>query len=239
MAARRLGSLLLPGPAGDRLDPNNTFDWIMDQSEKNGLQSEFYFMAGKTSPYDSGYDVFSPRIQRLLTRIHERGHIIGLHPSYGTLGRIDLLKAEVTNLRRAMDLAGANQELKNGRQHYLRWWVKRTWTDWQEAGLKADSSVGFADHAGFRAGTSKPYAGWSFAAKSGVLVIEYPLVLMDGTLFSKKYMKLKKDESIILLNRLSLEIKKNGDHFVTLWHNDIFLNCTTRNLLQLMLTEDW
>jgi hypothetical protein len=32
----------------------------MDQSESHGLQSEFYFMAGKTSGYDSGYDVFAP-----------------------------------------------------------------------------------------------------------------------------------------------------------------------------------
>jgi hypothetical protein len=68
MTTRRAGSVLPPGHIAQRLDPNNTFDWIMDQSESHGLQSEFYFMAGKTSGYDSGYDVFAPRIQRLLKR---------------------------------------------------------------------------------------------------------------------------------------------------------------------------
>jgi hypothetical protein len=156
MTTRRAGSVLPPGHIAQRLDPNNTFDWIMDQSESHGLQSEFYFMAGKTSGYDSGYDVFAPRIQRLLKRIHQRGHVIGLHPSYGTLGRPDLLLSEAENLRQAMSTAGVKQELQAGRQHYLRWHADRTWSDWEKAGLKQDSSVGYAQHVGFRAGTLSP-----------------------------------------------------------------------------------
>ena len=44
--------------AGKRLhpqDPHNTFDWLMDVSEKNGLTSAFYFICGTTSNMDADY----------------------------------------------------------------------------------------------------------------------------------------------------------------------------------------
>ena len=220
MAARRMGALLLTGQIGDRLDPNNTFDWIMEQSEQNGLQSEFYFMAGETTHYDSGYNLFSPRIQRLLRCIHDRGHIIGLHPSYGTLGRPDLLSAEVENLRQALDRAGAAQPVRNGRQHYLRWQAERSWADWEKAGLEEDSSVGFAQHVGFRAGTSKSFQAWSLLTGKSINLIERPLIAMERSLLSKKKMRLDEIQSILILKQLASAIKRVGGTLVLLWHND-------------------
>ena len=39
-------------------DPINTFEWIMDQSDKYNLKSAFYFICGKTHPEtDADYDV--------------------------------------------------------------------------------------------------------------------------------------------------------------------------------------
>ncbi|MFO7971223.1 MAG: polysaccharide deacetylase family protein, partial [Desulfobacterales bacterium] len=193
---------------------------IMDQSEKNSLKSEFYFMAGKTAGYGSGYDVFSPRIQRLLALIHERGHIIGLHPSYGTLGCPDLLKTEAANLRKAMDAAGAKQGLYNGRQHYLRWHAECTWPDWEKAGLEIDSSVGFAQHVGFRAGTCRDYPAWSWQEGRQINVTERPLIAMEGSLVSEKYMAVPLETAIGQLKMLSEIIKFFSGEFVVLWHND-------------------
>ena len=220
MAARRAASVMLPGPAGERLDTNNTFEKIMDQSEHLGLQSEFYFMAGKTSDYDSGYDIFSRRLQRLLLRIHERGHVVGFHPSYGTLGRSDLLLTEAGNLRQAMERAGIRINLECGRQHFLRWKAQMTWDDWEAAGLKQDSSVGFAQHVGFRAGTCKCYQAWSWQRRRPLKLIERPLIAMDGSLFSKKYMGLSPGLALHELKMLADKIRPFGGDFVVLWHND-------------------
>lgn len=217
--ARRAGAVLLPGEAGEKLDPNNTFDWIMEQSERNNLQSEFYFMAGKTSNYDSGYDVFAARIQRLLKRIHDRGHIIGLHPSYGTLGRPDLLASEAENLCRAMEAAGVDQELRSGRQHYLRWHANSTWEDWEQAGLKQDSSVGFAQHVGFRAGTCRSYTTWSWKDSRHLRLVERPLIAMEGSLFSEKYMAVPSSTVAEKNKQLSDTIKTFSGIFIILWHN--------------------
>ena len=220
MASRRAASFLMPGQIGDWLDPNNTFDWIMDQSERHGLQSVFYFIAGKSSNYENGYDLISSRIQRLLDRIHQRGHIIGLHPSYGTLGRSDLLSLEADNLRRAIDTAGVKQELQSSRQHYLRWHAKRTWADLERAGIKQDSSVGFAQNVGFRAGTCRSYSAWSWQEGKPIRLTEQPLIAMEGSLLFKKYMAVPLSTLREQLRILSNITKLYGGNFVILWHND-------------------
>jgi hypothetical protein len=237
LAARHMRSLLVPGQAGDRLDPNNTFDWIMDQSECNGILSEFNFMAGNTSDYDGGYDLFAPRIQRLLRRIHDRGHIIGLHPSYGTLDRPDLLSSEADNLRQALDKAGVPQVVRSGRQHYLRWHANRTWADWEKAGLKEDSSVGFAQHAGFRAGTCKSYPVWSLINCKPIKLIENSLIIMERTLLSEQYMNLSLDAAEAFVKKMLLVVKLMKGNMVVLWHNDHFLDGAAASLYYQVLKD--
>ena len=75
-------------------DPANTFDWIMDVSEQHGLQSAFYFICGHTDPHDADYQPEHPAIRHLMRRIHQRGHEIGLHPSYGTYQKPKLIRQE-------------------------------------------------------------------------------------------------------------------------------------------------
>ena len=66
-------------------DPYNTFDWLMDISEKRELTSAFYFMCGRTAAaFDADYEIEHPAFRRLMRSIHDRGHEIGLHPSYDT-----------------------------------------------------------------------------------------------------------------------------------------------------------
>ncbi|MBI5307435.1 MAG: hypothetical protein HZB37_03625 [Planctomycetes bacterium] len=70
---------------GEELDPYNTFDRIMDISEKHNLTSAFYFITGNTAGgLDGDYRMEHPLMLKLLRNIHVRGHEIGLHPSYNT-----------------------------------------------------------------------------------------------------------------------------------------------------------
>jgi len=237
LAVRHMRSLLISGEAGDNLDPNNNFDWIMDQSEGYGLRSKFYFMVGDTNKeYDDGYDIFASRLQRLLRRIHERGHIIGLHPSYDTLDRPNLLLTEVEKLRQALEKAGVDQIVQSGRQHYLRWRADRTWADWENAGLKEDSSVGFAEHAGFRTGTCRAYPVWSLADSKPLKLIEKSLVIMERSLLSEQYMNLSLEQAGFVITRLVSAVKLFKGNMVVLWHNDHFLDpvatCLYYNLLK-------
>lgn len=223
IAARRLGSALLPGDRADSLDPHFTFDRLMELSENRGLRSAFYFMAAERSDFDSGYDLLAPRMLKLLGRINERGHEIGFHPSYRTLREPDRLESELRTLKRAMDASGARQSEVGGRQHYLRWDPEATWRHWERAGLTYDSTVGYARQPGFRSGTAHSYSAWSFADGRQLSLRERPLIAMDGTLFSERYLGLDVDDALVLIRRLVDACRTVNGEFVFLWHNHYHL----------------
>src|SRR5215204_1598155 len=66
-------------------DMGNTFNFIIKLSEQRDLRSAFYFIALHTAEAIDGlYSIEDAWIRKLLRDIYERGHEIGLHPSYHT-----------------------------------------------------------------------------------------------------------------------------------------------------------
>ncbi len=96
LAARRVLNALVPALVPKSLDLNNTFDWVMRAGERLGLQSAFYFIAGRSAgPIDGSYEIDDPWILGLLARIHGRGHEIGFHASYNTFLDPERTRVEV------------------------------------------------------------------------------------------------------------------------------------------------
>src|SRR5690606_37544104 len=97
-------------------DPANTFDWLMDVSDRHGLTSAFYFICGRTEAgKDADYEPEHPAIRNLMRRIHARGLEIGLHPSYGCYQRSEVIVAEAVRLRRVAEQEGISQTEWGGR----------------------------------------------------------------------------------------------------------------------------
>jgi peptidoglycan/xylan/chitin deacetylase (PgdA/CDA1 family) len=165
-------------------DPYNTFDLLMDTSERHGLTSTFYFLAGNTAgAIDGGYSLSEPNLRRLLRRIHDRGHEVGLHASYGSYLSQEHIQRETSALKSACAAAGFDQATWGVRHHYLRLRVPTTWRYHELAGLDHDSTLGFADHVGFRAGTSREFALYDLVARRTLSLRERPLVVMDATMY--------------------------------------------------------
>jgi len=211
----------------DRLikqDPYNTFDWLMNISEEHGLRSAFYFMCGRTDPaHDADYELEHPAIRNLMNRIHERGHELGLHPSYGTYQRPELLKAEAERLKRVCEEEGAEQFQWGGRMHYLRWQQPTTMRAWADAGMDYDSSLGYADCAGFRCGTCYQYPAYDASRQEQLDLRIRPLIAMECSVIDQGYMGLgigpeAEREFLKLKERCQLV---NGC-FGLLWHNSYF-----------------
>ncbi|NLD97959.1 MAG: hypothetical protein GX635_12630, partial [Synergistaceae bacterium] len=138
-------------------DPYDTFETIMDISESHGLKSAFYFLSGVSSSWDGEYyDLKHPRIAALMKKINDRGHEIGYHGSYTTYRDAERTRREVRALKEAAARLGVEQTTWGGRQHYLRWNAPATWRNYAEAGLNYDTTLSYADHAGFRCGTCHP-----------------------------------------------------------------------------------
>jgi len=185
-------------------------------SKEHCLDSAFYWKASPPGKNDNGYDPRHAKLKGAMTWLTERGFESGVHPGYDTFGSTQKLKSEVDVLRRCI----GNYKL-GGRQHYLRW-NPETWRHWEACGLAYDSTVGFADRIGFRAGTCIPYRPWLFSENREADLIEIPLLVMDRTL--GYYMRLATEKSFTLVLDCIERCRSVGGVFTMLWHNDAVLD---------------
>lgn len=203
------------------LDPYNTFDWIMAQSERLGLLSTFNVICGRSDPLrDPEYDLDHPAIRRLLRDVHQRGHLLGLHPSYHCYRDPERLRSEHRRLRRACEEESISQEEWGGRMHYLRWEHPLTMKIWAEEGLDYDSTLGFADHPGFRCGTCFEFNAFDPVSDEPLPLRLRPLTVMEASVLSPTYMDVaSQEEAFRIMADLKRTCRALGGQFNLLWHN--------------------
>jgi len=206
-------------------DKFNTFDWIMDQSEKHGLTSAFYFICGRTdSSKDADYEPEHPAIRDLMRRIHARGHEIGLHPSYNSFQNPEVIQHEANRLRTIMQGENIRQDI-GGRMHYLRWEHPKTLQAWNDAGMSYDSTLGYADLPGFRCGTCFEYPAFNPVTEKTLNIRIRPLIAMECTVIDDRYLGLGYTENALAeFIKLKKACENVNGCFTLLWHNSHFLN---------------
>lgn len=176
----------------------------------HGLTSAFYWQTAPHSRFDAGYDIREARTRLTIEDLHDAGCETGLHPGYFTFGDPARLERELAALRKVTG------PVAGGRQHFLRW-APTTWQHWEAAGFAYDSSVGFADAIGFRAGTCVPYHPWIFEEDRESNLLEIPLIVMDSTPI--QYMHLPATEAYDRICALIRRCAVAGGVFTLLWHN--------------------
>jgi hypothetical protein len=203
-------------------DPYNTFDWIINQSDKHKRTSTFHFIAGKTNiSYDQDYELADPAIKELILSIHRRGHKVGLHPSFEASQIEGQVKIEFDTLKRFCSSIGMLQDDFKSRYHYLRW-NKSSVNELEKAGVQVDQTLTFAKKVGFRCGTCHPYNAFNFNSMQVSELIIEPLIVMEQTLFSNSYMGLRNNmgEAWNIVSSLKGECRKHKGNFILLWHNN-------------------
>ncbi|MDD3860073.1 MAG: polysaccharide deacetylase family protein [Bacteroidales bacterium] len=191
-------------------DVFDTFDFLMDLSEKRGVQSRFYFIPGYIGEEDVRFDIRNPKVKNIIDRISLRNHIIGIHPSYSSFCNINQLSEEKKRLENYVE------NIYEGRQHYLRLKIPETWQNWEDCNLKIDSSVGFYNRTGFRAGICFEYPLFNIVKRKKLQLRERPLIVMDTALRKECGSKEKSIEKAI---KHAEYCKKYQGDFVILWHN--------------------
>jgi len=203
-------------------DPYNTFDFIMATSERFELRDTFNFVAAESKHrLDPRYDLRQPWIRGLIKRIYNRGHGIGLHPSINTYKDAALIMREYQRLRRVCAEENVTQETWGGRQHYLRWANPTTWQSWEAAGLDYDSSLGYAQHVGFRCGCCYEYPVMNLQTGQRLRLRERPLVAMESSLLSYMGCSLRAAER--WLRDLIATCRRYDGDFSLLWHNHMLV----------------
>jgi Family of unknown function (DUF7033) len=218
LAARRVRALL-----GDRdRDPNNTFDFLMDVSERHGVRSAFYFLAYRDEcPRDGAFLFEHPWVRALISRVALRGHEVGLHPSFSSYRDGARIRHELERLLRVAEAEGVRQDDWGGRQHFLRWANPDTWRHWDAAGLTYDSTLGLSDAIGFRAGTCHPYRVFDLTARRPLRLVERPFQVMDVALLGPPAPALEAAHAAVM--DVAAQCRRYGGELGILWHNNTLL----------------
>ena len=199
-----------------RTDPNWSFERVRELEGSRGAGSSFFLLAGHGHPADGAapdtYDRLRPR---LVDTIRELGGEIGLHGSYTAADDESVLAGEKERLDA---LAG---RVQGHRYHYLRVRPHANLAALERLGFAYDTSLGFADAPGFRAGIAHPFRPWDFENDRPLDLVEIPLALMDVT-FDDRYLALSAHEAERHTLQLVDWAAANGGGFAVLWHTDRF-----------------
>ncbi len=206
------------------LDPFNTFDFMMNVCDDHNLKMAFYFIPrNNKKPIDGDYDIQSSEAIDLMKRIIERKHEVGYHASYYSYNDEKETEKEVKLLKKTYKEAGGNPEdIKGGRQHFLRWETGTTENNWEYSGMEYDTTLGYAEHIGFRCGTSKEYNFYNLLERKPLKLKIRPLIVMEVSLLNKNYMNLNFSESLYRINKIKEKINEVNGNFTLLWHNSTF-----------------
>jgi len=222
-AALREGRSLwsLPVHKLRRTDPNWRFDRIVALEADHGARSTFFVLARHRhradGPAPEVYERLRPRLVEIL---REGGAEIGLHGSY-TAARDDGLLAE-----EKLALEGLTDPVRGQRYHYLRVDPHANLAPLEALGFAYDSSLGFADAPGFRAGIAHPFRPWDAERERPLDLVEVPLAAMDATLAEERFLGLSAARAWPRLERLLDWAAAHGGGFAVLWHNNRFDSAT-------------
>lgn len=115
--------------------------------------------------------------------------------------------------------------------HYLRWKQPDTLNAWKQAGMAYDSTLGYADQAGFRCGTCHEFSAFDPRSKRSFDLKIRPLIVMEATVLSSKYMNATSDsDAFSIFERLAEKCQKVNGTFCMLWHNSELQEKRSRNL---------
>lgn len=212
--------------------------WIMDANEKAGTELAYYLIPEQLDPeHDGCYLLSEPVIREFVKTIVSRGHEIGLHASYCSLNDYAQLSRELHLLEDYLKQQGIEQPIKGGRQHYLRWNVLSSPVHWDNTNMLYDSTLGFADAAGFRCGTSQEYPMFDLQNMRELKIRQRPLILMESSVISAEYMGLGyTDRALEYMQMLKQRCYKFGGVFTLLWHNSHLSNAFDKFFYQKMIT---
>lgn len=211
--------------AGFKKDPLDTFDEMINldsrfEEKASSVPTKviYFFMAGGKSQFDGLYNIRRKVARNTIKMVCDSGATIGLHASYEAGICPELIAKEKTVLEEVCGFP-----IRHNRHHFLTWReIEEGWA-LAKAGISWDSTLGYADVAGFRLGVCRPVPLFDPIKIQPFGIEEHPLIVMDCTLSNGNYMNLKEDAAFSYCQKLINQTRKHNGEFVMLWHNTMFV----------------
>lgn len=157
-------------------NPLRNDEQLARSEHTSGVTSSFNFIVHHGHRRDANYRIESQAVIALAKRLQSMGMEIGMHGSYTSLDTGDGLAREYEIFRKH------GFRPLGGRQHWLRFSLDRLMRALEMAGALFDTSIGWQNRIGFRAGACFPFPPYNFAEERPARFLELPLVVMDQAL---------------------------------------------------------
>lgn len=194
-------------------DAFDTFDYLMKISDKYHLKSIFNFIAGTNGETDVHYNFNHKRTKKIINKIIQRKHIVGIHGSYDSYNNSAIFQKEMQRF------SNFGLQPVYSRQHFLRLQIPETWQILEQTGITFDSTLGYSNSVGFRAGTCYEFRIFDIIERKTLDLIEFPLIAMDTAVFNNIN---DKSKIISYFSEIKKIVQKYNGNFVFLWHNSNF-----------------
>lgn len=192
----------------DEYDVKSTFFWLVDQKKEKLRNTELR---------NADYNIKSKSVLRQIDRIKSRGFENGLHKGISS----DSFLRELSEL--------PFSTIAN-RNHFLKMTMPQHIQDLNEADIKLDFTLGFAEEYGLRNSFPIPIRPYDFSSQSVAKTLFVPLMIMDTTnwIYKKKPLSQMKLEIIDLIDQ-----HKHNAVISILWHNKYFTELKFDGYLEL------
>lgn len=183
---------------------------LCEVESKNGFSSTFFWLPvngiSKFKVNNADYDISSRKVKNLMNSVVLNGSENGLHKSISNSSIEEEFKLIISAV-------AAN------RYHFLAFNPHDDLIKMENAGIKFDSSISFAEVPGYRSSYSRPYLPYIFTERRAAKLVECPMHLMDTTFYN--YLKMPADlayDSIVKF----IENSEMNSVIGLLWHNNFY-----------------
>ncbi len=192
-------------------DPFENFDFMAEQLAMRGLQQDVFTLVGYGTRVDPGYPHGDKRWIRLWQAVAKTGRL-GIHPSYYSSDRPEMIAAEKETLEQAL-----GEAVLISRQHFLRFRLPQTFRLLLELGIREEHSLMWAGRAGFRAGTARSFYWYDLEREKQTELLMVPPHGMDVT--ARYQNKLGPNAAVADWQELAQEAARSGAASRLIWHN--------------------
>jgi peptidoglycan/xylan/chitin deacetylase (PgdA/CDA1 family) len=191
--------------------PFCNFSAIMDLEEKFGAKSTFFFKAD--SPGEPDYTYTCADLESEIWEIVDRGWEIGLHGGCTTYNNVREMRVKKERLEKI-----THCPVVGYRNHFLRFRAPDTWELLNQAGFLYDTTLGYAESAGFRNGMCHAFKPFNLITNNEIEILEIPLIVMDTT-FNPPYNNLDDRATWEIIKMLIDRVASCHGVITVLWHN--------------------
>jgi hypothetical protein len=197
-------------------DPHFSFSRFAQIESSFGFRSTFFVMSLPFFLSREGrrYSLSNPALGAVLREMITKGWEVALHTSKAASLCKAKMERELLRLAKFLQIVGHGA--MGVRNHYLAGDFPMTWLFQEGLGLKYDSTIGWCECSGFRAGTAKPYRPFHNGLGRRLKLWELPLVTMDGSIPGST------DDIVEHCKSMAQEAFRYGRPFTLLWHTNRF-----------------